>query len=397
MENSLQNPDPLISKEVNRLKTDFAAYGKQPPTPYYQLQDDALAQIEAFCTAMATSTVEGSHQDKITTLEKEILAIARESPMTEFGKARKALQTWGGTHRPLKLGELIVNFAKQDPKALKARNPALSTEDIKDIYEKIGVYLQLCTQQQQAKRALTTINKINALKNAPNPNLDAIDDQVQKLGGDLSATRCYTLAENPAFLAFEYFADILLRPQQTKMISAFLKDHNTQAIRELIMGSGKSKVLMPLLALLRADGKNLSTMIVPQALFQSVSADTQGTLKEAFDVSLHTFEFDRNTNFDIDTLYNIREELESVKVNKEALIITGKSIQCLLLKFIEKSSEHFRDPSNPTEMTPELKLMRQILGMLSEQSLPLLDEADLLLNVLHEVSFSLNPLKARML
>ena len=218
---------------------------------------------------------------------------------------------------------------------------------------------------------------------------DAIDDLVQKLAGDLNATRCYTLADNPAFLAFEYSADILLRAQQTTMISDFLTDKDTHAIRELIMGSGKSKVLMPLLALLRADGKNLSVMIVPHALFQSVSADTQVTLKEAFDTSLHTFEFDRNTTFDIDTLDNILEELESIKVNKEALIITSKSVQCLLLKFIEKASEHFKDPKNPIEMTPELKLMREILGVLSTQSLPLLDEADLLLNVLHEVSFSL--------
>ena len=286
------------------------------------------------------------------------------------------------------MSELIINFAKQDPSVLKARNPALSSADIRDIYEKIGTYLQLSTQQQQAQRALTTINKIKALEEKPNAQ-DAIDDLVQKLAGDLNATRCYTLADNPAFLAFEYFADILLRPQQTTMISDFLNDKDTQAIRELIMGSGKSKVLMPLLALLRADGKNLSAMIVPHALFQSVSADTQGTLKEAFDISLHTFEFDRNTNFDIETLYNILEEPESIKVNKEALIITSKSVQCLLLKFIEKATEHFKDPSNLNEMTPELKLMREILGVLSTQSLPLLDEADLLLNVLHEVSFSL--------
>lgn len=378
-----QKPDPLITKEVDRISKDFVAYDKQTSTPYYRLNDNALNEIEAFCR-----TKNDFYREEINTLEREILALVRQSPVTKFGIARKDLQTWGGKQKPLKMDELIVNFAKQDPAVLKARNPALSIADVQEIYEKIGTYLQLYTQRQQAQRALVTLNKINTLKLDKNGNSDVIEDLVQKLANDLTATRCYTLADQPAFLVFEYFADIVLRPQQVNMISDFLTGGDKQAIRELIMGSGKSKVLMPLLALLRADGKNISAMIVPQDLFQSISSDTQSTLKDAFDVSLHTLEFDRSTTFDIETLSNIQEELESIKDNKEALIITSKSVQCLLLEFIEKAEEHFRDSSNPVEMTPELKLMAEILRTLS-QSLPLLDEADLLLNVLHEVSFSL--------
>ena len=40
------------------------------------------------------------------------------------------------------------------------------------------------------------------------------------------------------------------------------------------MGSGKSKVLLPLLGLMRADGQDLSLLIVPQPLFESISQDT---------------------------------------------------------------------------------------------------------------------------
>ena len=131
-----QKPDPLIKKEVDRISKDCTAYDKQPPPPYYHLNDDALAEIEAFCTQMTTSKEEDSHLTKIDTLEKEILGLARQSPLTEFGIARKDLQTWSGKQKPLKIGELIINFAKQDPSALKARNPALSSADIRGFMKK---------------------------------------------------------------------------------------------------------------------------------------------------------------------------------------------------------------------------------------------------------------------
>lgn len=384
-----QKPNPLICQETSRLKHDFQKFSQQPPAPHYQIKNGALLEIEKFCKDTIELEDANSHKTQLIALKQDILALARKSPKTDFEIARKDLLTWGGQQKSLTLDELIVNFAIQDPTALKARNPALSIADINDIYTKIGTYLQLYTQKQQAKRALATLNGLKTLQNDSNASPEAIDDLVQKLANDLKASRCYVLEDNPAFLVFEYFADILLRPQQTSMISDFLSGKDPQAIRELIMGSGKSKVLMPLLGLLRADGKKLSTIIVPQALYQSVTGDTQAILRDAFGTSLYTFEFDRKTTFDIETLENILEDLNKCCKSRGALIITSKSVQCLLLKFIDKTVEHFKGPSQAKEMTPELKLMREILGLLSSESLPLLDEADLLLNVLHEVSFSL--------
>ncbi|MBS0655932.1 MAG: DUF3638 domain-containing protein, partial [Verrucomicrobia bacterium] len=371
-----QNPDPLVQKELQRIKKDFIVYENLPSTPHYTLKDNALFEIEQYCLDVLSNT-------HIKKQEKEILDVAQKAPIATLDIAKRDLSQWGGTYRPLKLGELLINFAKQDRVALKRRNAALSAEDIATLYGKIGEYLQLATRKQQARRVLETVNKLKIAKE------DAISDLVQELAGDLNATRTYAVGERAAFLVFEYFADILLRADQQSMISDILKDTNASVIRELIMGSGKTKVLMPLLALLRADGKHISTIIVHQAQYQSVTSDTQKILKDALDVSLHTLEFDRNSAYSHARLQDIVEELKSIRDNKEVLIITGKSLHCFLLKFIEKACEHFKNPLNPTEMTNELKLMREILGLLSSKSLPLLDEADLLLSVLHEVSFSL--------
>ena len=77
----------------------------------------------------------------------------------------------------------------------------------------------------------------------------------------------------------------------------------------------------------------------------------------------------------------------NIRANRECLIMTSKSVQCLIIKFIEQCSNHFKVNKNK-ELTAELKIIQKILKILSESGYPIIDEADTVLNILHEVSFS---------
>jgi primosomal protein N' len=90
---------------------------------------------------------------------------------------------------------------------------------------------------------------------------------VNKLAQEMLSLRMFNPLERPAYLVFEYFANISLRPTQFNKLEKFLKEKDLNLVMEMIMGSGKSKVLLPLLGLMRADGKDLSMIIVPQPLF----------------------------------------------------------------------------------------------------------------------------------
>lgn len=386
--NQQKKPNKLVKNEVERLQNDINIYSTQPKPPHYRLDDNALAEIENYYAEFVSSTAKDSHQVIRKALKKEILTLANQSPLPPFGKARKNLLAWGGKQKPLKIEELIFNFAKQDPTALKMRNPALFPVDIQKLYTKIGKYLQLEVQKQQAERILKHVENLKKLYKLPGVDPGSVEGVVQLLAAEIIAARCYHIQDNPAALVLEYNLKVLLRPQQVKMVDDFLQNKNVEALRELIMGSGKSKIIMPLLGYLKADGTNLSTIIVPEALYHNVASDTAEILRDVYNLNLHTLDFNRNTEFTIATLENILAELKSIRDNKECLILTSKTLNCLLLKFIEQSVEHFSE-SGAKPLTPELELMKKILHMLSTESTPLLDEADLLLNVLHEVSFSL--------
>jgi hypothetical protein len=128
-------------------------------------------------------------------------------------------------------------------------------------------------------------------------------------------------------------------------------------------------------------------LIVPESLFEDVSSGTQKILGEAFDQKLTTLHFDRNTTFSTVRLQTILDELHTVQRDKLCLIMTSKSVQCLILKYIEKCEEFFRQ-GGEKPFPEELKLMRSILTLLSTSGYPIIDEVDMLLSILHETSFS---------
>ena len=85
----------------------------------------------------------------------------------------------------------------------------------------------------------------------------------------------------------------------------------------------------------------MSMLIVPQQLFENVAHDTKSSLQGAFSQTLRALHFDRHTPFTKEFLENILKDLEHIIKHKECLIMTNKSVQCLVLKFISECAQHF--------------------------------------------------------
>lgn len=364
----LANPtssESLYTNEIKRLQNDMLF---QKEKVHYTIKN--LGQIKKILRVLNRE----KNQEKLKKLEIELMALANRPAESYFDQLFEKTQLRGKTRKALTLDDLIFSFAKKDPAALIRENPNLKPV-IDELYKKIGLYLIISTREQQRTRALETLSKLEKAKGADRKELE------QQLAAEVLAARAYKPHENPAYLAFEYYANLIMREQQVEKLKSYLEGGDVSQVEEMIMGSGKSKILLPLLGLLRANGKKLSMVIVPQPLFESISSDTQRVLSEAFSHPLKSLHFHRNTKFDKYTLQRIKDDLLEITNKKECLIITSKSIQCFLLKFVEESIKQ------KGTLTDELLLMRDILNMLAP-SHPLIDEVDTVLNVLHEVSFS---------
>ena len=82
---------------------------------------------------------------------------------------------------------------------------------------------------------------------------------------------------DPRFLVFEIAHNLVLRQSQCLLVRKFHQmimgsaagtDSPTSIVHQMIMGSGKTTVVAPLLALLLGDGMNLVVEVVPKALLE---------------------------------------------------------------------------------------------------------------------------------
>lgn len=376
LENEAANPafnEPLYKDKFKELNKDASI--KSAPSKRYELNAAKTKKIEKILKSGKQQA-----EKKIAMLEQEILEIGnRRSSQGNQNILERFAQESGG-QKVLTINELLVHYARQSTADLIRRNPNLDQAAVEILFGRIGEFLALQTHEQQRQRASNQLAEIKKCKDGSEKS-----EMVQQLAATLFDTHQYELHQHPAYLVFEYYANILLRPPQIITLAKFLENGDLNPVMEMIMGSGKSKVLLPLLGLLRADGKTLSMIVVPTPLFEDVSSNTQQILSEAFSLSLKSLHFDRNTVFTADSLQVILGDLTRISDNKECLIMTSKSIECLMLKFIEQCNVHL--PKG--EFPPELQLMSKIVFKLAGIGYPIVDEADTVMNVLHEVCFSL--------
>lgn len=373
---SCGSDDPVHSREIDRLLTDLQVYQQQP-------NDNDIAKAVRILSENKEEDVQ-----QLASLEKKILALANKESLSAAFTLQNRIKKWGGLRKILTVEELTLYFGRQDILSLMQRNPALNASDTNTLMELTGTFLLYATRCQQRCRAEGILQKIEALKAERKDQPQEYNDLVAQLAQNMLTEPTYSPAERPAYLVFEYFADIALRAAQVEKLEKFLQHGDANLVMEMIMGSGKSKVLLPLLGLLRADGTAISMLIVSQPLFESVSQDTQTILQNAFGQPLRSLHFERQTQFTKESLEGILDDLTNIQKNRECLIMTGKSVQCLLLKFIEKCADHFLGAGRGKEFPAEIKLMQKILTTLRRHGYPVIDEADTVLNVLHEVCFS---------
>jgi hypothetical protein len=316
-------------------------------------------------------------------LQSEILFLANKVPDSADAKAKRELALLGNTEMQANLEDVCVSYAQKNPDFLQKINPYLEQKDFDDLYLLIARYLELATENQQKERCL---GKLSALEEALSPvdRKELEGELIQEMQGE----RAYDgkSHEYPAYLVFERYAGIMMRKEQVEKLCLYLEKGKINPVMEMIMGSGKSKVLLPLLGLLRADGKTLSLLIVPEPLFEDVASGTQETLLGGFAKSLQSLHFDRNTAFTKRSLEAILEKLQGIIERKECLIMTSKSLQSLLLKFVEHATLLLEDGAKLDE---EMILMQEILVTFQSFGAVLVDEIDTIADVLHEVSFSL--------
>ncbi len=316
-------------------------------------------------------------------LEEEILKLANLEPTNPKKRGDWRLRKAARQLKDLSFKEVLHLFLKSD-KSLYQAKTSLDDKQILELQQKIFDFLLLASKQQYQKRLIEQLEILSKKKLKKEEREDAIN----QIGMLLSMKRCYQPEMHPEILLFEYLDNKLIYPEQYSYIESLMKKDKGNFVSEiikLIMGGGKSKVLLPLLALEKANGSNLVVLEVPQALLQINRADLNVTTVNLFGREAKAFFFDDSVKFTSRQLLNLKRRLKQIIQNRDYLVTTKESLQSLELKYLKLLRYGNVKDRNTQNM---LKHLGDIIRIFKHQGDFLIDEVDSTLDVRKQLIYT---------
>ncbi len=263
--------------------------------------------------------------------------------------------------------------------------PALDQILIYYAQGRVGEVLKLQDEQKfQDEQKIAGINKtIQELLSRKQElqKCERIRDAVQQKGLDkgckdlITAQRCYTDEEalkKPYLQVFEVFLGVFARDKQIEVIEK-LADADSKAVVQLLMGSGKTFLLLPLLGFIRADGDHIASLMIPDELFNDQINSLKSTLGVTFGSSVYQFP-DLKPEVTKEELDSIFAKLEFIR-DSRGVVATTPQRKHALLNLLPILLQKGNEPGN----IEKLQALVRILRILAECESSLGDEVDTLL------------------
>lgn len=314
--------------------------------------------------------------------EQELLAFANEMPDVVF-----ATEKLGQLRQEITLRDLILFTARSRHFSLTGKNPAFEAKK-NALLSLCLQFLDLKAEVQQTDRALIILDKMRTLNHPlSDPASNGYKQLSQSLYTEITRMPAYKAHLNPELLVLEVLEEIGLHDWQVKDLERMISPEegkNRNIILEKVMGSGKSKVYLPLLALSKADGDHLAFVIV-----HSSQAAMEMKNDQLFGQVAHPFRFSRESDTSVNALKALLLECEKVQSQRHFFVATDKAIHSLGLAFDELWHTYLTSQENDPVLEERIEVMRDIINLIRTKGKATLDEADLLLNCRYEVVYAL--------
>lgn len=346
--------------------------------PWAQLNPAAIPQLKRYLTAEleSCSKILQGLQEELYRLAK----IERVQPDHPFRTMRRL----AGYEPPITFDELPLLYLQNDPSFYHERDPLISVEDGSNLIAATEEYLLHLAWNKQLERANRALQAIDELSHPDQTlNEDERNDQYRIIYESLTARRMYNPELMPECLVYEATQGLMMRGDQIKAYFDFTNGKN--GIQQLIMGSGKSEVLLPLIALKFANGKKLSVVMLFQDLIDSVADQIQRNAGSIFGQSLKRINWKGflEKSLSLGQLKILKKQLIDIIKSRHVLIMSHMDKHYFDLQFLQALIDYQKHPT--TEGKKKLKKFIQIEEIFKRHGNLLIDEVDSCLKTTFEV------------
>ncbi|MBS0636642.1 MAG: DUF3638 domain-containing protein [Verrucomicrobia bacterium] len=353
---TVETADPVLKKENERAQADLEAARSQLSEEVFTYKDGADSAAVREQLLGKRLLEEKKLQELGSLLVGSVTAALSESPFShnQFAAKKRAYPT---------IEELCYLAARKDYlEVAKKHYPELNEENLLKIKEAVKEYLLQKLQVQHLERALGQI------------------DDVNQLGKILEQKSAYNF-DNPnalTFLILETSLNIILRQDQVDNILDFadkLKNNRSVAL-QMIMGAGKTSVLQPVLALLLADSDTLSSVMVPEALFEPVREGLVQLLGSSYQQFVVWLPYNRTLAEDISYLKTFHNALVEAQEKGSTVLFTPRQTHSIVTSMYEAYYARKGDKT----ARERLEYITKIVNLLQLKEVMQMDEADTIMN-----------------
>lgn len=227
-------PMPLeLSPKPTTVEADHFKQLQDSWDGHHRLPVESEVQV----TAEHLASVHGEVHDK----RSEVEACVMRALQTHAPGSRLHLRLASACNSRAALHDAI-GMAWQ-PGLVRMFNPCLTEESAKLVHDAVLLWLQLCVLEDHAQRLVACAA--------------AGDERQQELLRELQVTRTWDVHAHPQWLAFEVEGRLQIRPRQYSVAQYIITHAGSAgedvlvpgAIVQLSMGEGKTRVILPMLAL----------------------------------------------------------------------------------------------------------------------------------------------------
>ena len=290
-----------------------------------------------------------------------------------------------GKQAPIDLDRLLLQYASGiDEGYLTNRYvpPAMVPmirRTLNDFVRQVFLY----RQYQHILKALADVNTTT----------DPFEQEEKKLYFAGRMLELAPLEANAVLALFQYQTNKTVRHAQWAMIDRLTKaGESSNRAEQLMMGEGKTKVILPESIFLKADGMHLAMVLVPDALLQTEYQDLKYTAKTVYNQEIRLFQFDRNSPCDAASLRRYLSDFEDIILQRKALVMAPGSLQSLYLKRRELLYQAQYSPETSLEysvVVEQLNILKDIVTLFENKADVIADELHKVLDINIELNYSI--------
>lgn len=283
---------------------------------------------------------------------------------------------------------------RKDLKKLNELNPFLNQQMIERLGAMQAFTSYFAIEKRHASECLDLVEKLmqEGISESDEAHLLSLLSTQMLFENDESL-----ILNHPHLLAFQEVTRNY-RAAQREVIIKCLENNFTHFFFQLIMGAGKTHVILPSLAFMLSDGVDIPIIVVPSFIYPQSKHDLKGALE--LNNGEHVFEFlySRQEASKVEALNTLLKILTEVKAVKGCLISTPESIQSLILDLLDYT--RILNKENPPDRLEAASIQESLVKIITElqnHGIGIGEEAHVLFQSLKEMNFTVGksrPIKA---